>query len=248
MYIRRWLDCARQKADGTLLSNNGNGTPQGGVISPLLSNLFLHYVLDKWLTKNHPQIAFVRYADDVVIHSNNEKEAKEILEAVRQRLEECKLRLNEEKTKIVYCQDYRREKKNYKKKFDFLGFTFKPQSTLSQRGGMFLGYGCSISQTSQTRIVTGWKQQKFHIQSTLTIQEIAAKINPQMRGVIRYYGRYKWWELQKLIRHFHYRLAKWVLNKYKSLKGSLGKAYKWIKEIRVSYPTMFYHWTLFKHI
>jgi RNA-directed DNA polymerase len=247
MYIKRWLESSSQQADGTLLLKNGNGTPQGGVISPLLSNLFLHYALDKWLTKQYPHVAFVRYADDIVIHCNTELETQEVLEAVRQRLVESKLRLNEEKTKIVYCQDYRRKKKDYKKKFDFLGFTFKPQSTSSQRGGMFLGYGCSISQSSQTRIVTGWKQQNFHRQSTLTLQEIATRINPQMRGIIRYYGKYKMWELQRLVRHFHYRLAKWVLNKYKSLNGSLKKAHQWIEEIRVSYPTTFYHWTIFKH-
>lgn len=115
----------------------------------MLSNLYLHYVLDKWLTKHYPNIAFVRYADDVVVHCNNEEEAKELLNAIRQRLQECKLRLNEEKTKIVYCQDYRRkERKDYRKKFDFLGFTFKPVSVASKNGGLFLGYNCSISQNS----------------------------------------------------------------------------------------------------
>jgi RNA-directed DNA polymerase len=249
MYISRWLEVASQTPDGTLTLKQGKGTPQGGVISPLLSNLYLHYVLDKWLVKHYPQVAFVRYADDVIVHCNNEQEAQQVLEAIRQRLQECRLRLNEEKTKLVYCQDYRRKaKKDYKKKFDFLGFTFKPQSIASKRGGMFLGYDCGISQTAQTSIVAGWKKQNFHKQSTLTIQEIATVINPQMNGIIRYYGKYNRWKLQKLVRHFHYRLAKWVLNKYKGLRGSYNKAYKWIKEIKVSYPTMFYHWTIYKHI
>lgn len=249
MYIIRWLECSSQTKDGTLKSKEGKGTPQGGVISPLLSNLYLHYVLDKWLAKHYPQLAFVRYADDVIVHCNDEIEAKQVLEAIRKRLQECKLRLNEEKTKLVYCRNYRRkEKKDFKKKFDFLGFTFKPQSCLSKSIGMFLGYDCAISQAAQTRIVKGWKQQNFHRQSTLTIQEIATEINPQMIGIIRYYGKYKRWALQKLVRHFHYRLAKWVLNKYKGLKSSYRKAYKWINEIRVSYPTMFYHWTIFKSI
>jgi RNA-directed DNA polymerase len=247
MYINRWLETPSQSIDGTLTPKEGKGTPQGGVISPLLSNLYLHYVLDKWLEKHYPQVAFVRYADDVIVHCNNENEAKQVLEAIRTRLQECKLSLNEEKTNLVYCQDYRRkEKKDYKKKFDFLGFTFKPQSTASKRGGMFLGYDCIISQTSKTRIVTGWKKQNFHRQSPLTIEKIATIINPQMRGIIRYYGKYKVWGLNKLMRHFHFRLAKWVLNKYKGFKGSYGKAYNWIREIRVSYPTMFYHWTIFK--
>ena len=249
MYITRWLESSSQNKDGKLTTKEGKGTPQGGVISPLLSNLYLHYVLDKWLTKHYSNIAFVRYADDVVVHCNSEEESKELLNAIRQRLQECKLRLNEEKTKIVYCQDYRRkERKDYRKKFDFLGFTFKPVSVASKNGGLFLGYNCSISQSSQTRINTKWKDLKLRRQSTIIIQDIATKINPQMIGIIRYYGKYKVWSLQKLIRQFHFHLAKWVLNKYKGLQGSYNKAYKWLAEIKESYPNMFYHWTLFKTI
>ena len=249
MYIRRWLESASQRRDGTLTTKEGKGTPQGGVISPLLANLFLHYVLDKWLDKHYPHVAFVRYADDVILHCRTEDEAKQTLEAVRKRLQECKLRLNEEKTKVVYCQDYRRKKrKDYRKKFDFLGFTFKPQEQLSKIGGTFLGYGCEISENAQKRIAAGWKKQKFHLRSTLTIQEIASEVNPQMIGIIRYYGKYRKWALQKLMRRFHFRLAKWVLKKYKGLKGSLPKAYKWINEIKVGYPNMFYHWQIFNSI
>lgn len=246
MYIRGWLEVPSQSVEGTLTQKAGRGTPQGVVISPLLSNLYLHYVLDKWLEKHYPSVGFVRYADDVVVHCNNESAAKEVLVSIRERLSACPLRLNEEKTKLVYCQDYRREKRDYKKKFDFLGFTFKPQSTASKNGGMFLGFDCSISQTAQTRIVEGWKRLNFHRQSTLTIQEIATQINPQMIGIFRYYGKYKIWALRKLVRHFHFRLAKWVLNKYKGFKNSYRKAHDWIKGIKESYPTMFYHWTIFE--
>ena len=125
----RWLEAPSQTQDGTLTPKAGQGTPQGGVISPLLSNLFLHYVLDQWLATHHPHIAFVRYADDIIVHCNSEQEAKQLLEAIRERLQQCKLQLNETKTKLVYCQDYRRKtRKDYAKKFDFLGFTFKPQT------------------------------------------------------------------------------------------------------------------------
>ena len=248
MYINRWLECSSHRQDGTLQPRAGKGTPQGGVISPLLSNLYLHYVLDKWLSQQYPQLSFVRYADDIVIHCNNEIEANQLLDAIRKRLEECKLRLNEEKTKIVYCQDYRNEKKNYKKKFDFLGFTFQPYSRGNKAGREYWWYDCAISQSAQSRIVTGWKKLNLHRQSSLTIQEIATMINLQMRGIISYYGKYKKWTLQKLIWQFHFRLAKWVLNKYKGLNGNYSKAYQWIKSIKLSYPTMFYHWTLFKSV
>ena len=171
--------------------------------------------------------------------------------AIRSRLAECKLSLNEEKTKLVYCQDYRRvKKKSFGKKFDFLGFTFKPCSVASERSGgsMFLGYGCAISQSSQTRIIQGWAKQNWHRRSTLTIQEIATQVNPQMRGVIRYYGKFKLWELRRLMWHFEFRLVKWVLNKYKKFKNSYTKAYQLIKALKRSYPTMFYYWTIFKHV
>ena len=251
MYIRRWLETPVQQSDGTLIQKEGKGTPQGGVISPLLANLFLHYVLDKWIAKHYPKVAFVRYADDVIIHCQSEEEAKHLLAVIKSRLEECKLSLNEEKTKMVYCRDYRRvKKKGFGKKFDFLGFTFKPCSVASKGGGgsMFLGYGCAISQSSQTRITQGWAKLNWHRRSTLTIQEIAGKVNPQMRGIIRYYGKFKLWELQRLMWHFEFRLVKWALNKYKKFKNSYTKAYQWIKELKQSYPTMFYYWTVFKHV
>lgn len=248
-YIRRWLESPAQQPDGRLIQKDGRGTPQGGVISPLLANLFLHYVLDKWLSKQYPGIAFVRYADDIVIHCHTETEAKQMLEVIRTRLTECKLRLSEEKTKMVYCQDYRRpKKKDYGKKFDFLGFTFKPRPLPSKRGGMFLGYGCAISQKAQTRITEGWKQLKLHRRSELTIQDIADLVNPQMIGIIRYYGKFKLWELQRLMWHFEFRLVKWVLNKYRKFKGSYSAGYRWIKELKRSYPAMFYYWTVFKHV
>lgn len=182
LYIRRWLESPVQHGDGTLVAKAGRGTPQGGVISPLLANLFLHYVLDKWLSKHYPLLAFVRYADDVVVHCRTEAEAHEVLQSIRTRLSEGKLRLNEDKTKIVYCQDYRRSKrKDYAKKFDFLGFTFKPQSIESKQGGRFLGYGCSISQQSETRIMQSWRELDW-LGRGLSLPEIAAEVNVQMKG------------------------------------------------------------------
>ena len=251
MYLLRWLETPLQQPDGTLIQKQGKGTPQGGVISPFLANLFLHYVLDKWIEKHYPGVAFVRYADDVIIHCQTEEEAKKLLMTIRERLTECKLSLNEEKTKLVYCQDYRRvKKKSFGKKFDFLGFTFKPGSVASKRGGgsMFLGYGCAISQSAQTRIIQGWAKLNWHRRSTLSLQEIANEVNPPMRGIIRYYGKFKLWELQRLMWHFEFRLVKWVLNKYRKFKNSYTKAYQWIKMLKQTYPTMFYYWTVFKHV
>ena len=253
MYIKRWLEVPSQKNDGTLTLKSGKVMPQGGVISPLLSNMFLHYVFDKWLIKNYPHLVFVRYADDIIVHCNNEQEANEMLVVIRKRLQSCKLRLNEDKTKLVNCRGGRTPKhlKKYSKKFDFLGFTFKPQTTTYKRDGkyiIFLGYDCMISQKSKTRILESWKKLKINRRSSLTLQEIATMVEPQMRGIIRYYGKYKRWKLASVMWYFQRHLVKWALNRYKRFKGSFAKAYKWLEKMKQSYPTMFYHWTIFKSI
>jgi hypothetical protein len=215
----------------------------------LLANLFLHYVLDKWLEKTYPHLKFVRYADDVIVHCYSETQSLEVLNAIKTRLEQCKLRLSEQKTKIVHCQAYNRvRQKNYPKKFDFLGFTFKPRTKSTKEGRLFLGFDCEISQKSQTRITQKWLDLKFHKQSNIVIQDIANKLRLQTIGIARYYGYFKVWTLQRLFRNLENRLAKWVRNKYKSMKGSYSKAHRWLKEIRICFPTMFYHWQLFKTI
>lgn len=251
MYIRRWLESPVQTKDGRLIQKQGKGTPQGGVISPLLANLYLHYVLDRWLELHYPTIAFVRYADDVVVHCQSERQAQEVLQGIRTRLQECHLRLNETKTKIVYCKDYRKkEKKEYGNKFDFLGFSFQPRMYRSVRdsGNVFLGYGCEMSQKVITKVVTEWKQRKWHHQGDLSLQDIATRINTQMRGLINYFGKINSIGLHKLVRQLHFRLAKWTISKYKRFRGRYGKAFTWLKEIKNSYPTMFYHWTVYNWI
>lgn len=246
MYIRRWLQTPIQTSEG-LVHKQGQGTPQGGVISPLLANLFLHYVLDKWLLQTFPTVSFVRYADDVVVHCISEKQSHYLLEAIRRRLTECKLRLSEQKTKITYCKDYRRnEGKGYPKSFDFLGHTFKPMEKKSNRtSGVFLGFDCELSMKARTRIIATWKQMDFQRETTLKLQNLAEMLNAKSRGIINYYGKINSWVVGRLFRHLDYRIAKWVKNKFKSLKNSYQKANDWLRDMKSKYPTMFYHWQLF---
>ena len=244
MYLKRWLESPVQ-TKGELVFKEGKGTPQGGVISPLLANLFLHYVLDKWLDKEFPTITFVRYADDVVIHCESEAQSQTVLSAVKARLTECKLRLSEEKTKIVFCKNYKRDiKNNYPNRFDFLGFSFKPMSKKSKMG-MFLGFDYEISMKSRTRIIDKWSKMDFHKQTKLDLQTIAIKLEPISRGIIRYYATIDKWSVQKLFYHLDVRIAKWVKNKFKSMKNSYLKANDWLRSIKASHPTMFYHWSIF---
>ena len=202
LYIKRWL-ASPVSRNGVLEHKVGKGTPQGGVISPLLANLYLHYVLDKWLEKYYPNVRFVRYADDVIVHCKTPQESHAVLEAIRSRLHACGLRLSQEKTKITYCQDYRRQKrKDYPKSFDFLGYTFKPMSKKSQRNsGVFLGFDCEMSRKARNRIVAGWRKSGFHRKSHTTLQNLAQQLNAQSRGLIRYFGVHSRWRLRSLFRH-----------------------------------------------
>lgn len=132
LYVERWLKAPAIDSEGNLIHREV-GTPQGGVISPLLANLFLHYAFDKWITKNHPENPFARYADDLVVHCRSLEEATKLLEEIKVRLAECKLMVHPDKTKIVYCKDDNRKGDYTEKKFDFLGFTFRPRLVKNNR-------------------------------------------------------------------------------------------------------------------
>ena len=133
LYIERWLTAPMQEEDGQLVARD-KGTPQGGVVSPLLANLFLHYAFDLWMQRNYPQIRFERYADDVIVHCRTEKQAQEVRAAIARRMQECRLELHPEKTKLVYCKDDDRRERYAQEQFDFLGYTFRPRSSKSRRG------------------------------------------------------------------------------------------------------------------
>ena len=245
MYIRRWLEMPVETKNGEIIKKQGRGTPQGGVISPLLANLVLHYVLDKWLTIKFPDISFVRYADDIIVHCRTKDEAETVLKSIKSRVLECKLELHETKTKIVYCKDYRRNGQFSNIKFDFLGFSFQPRSTKSKiNGQMFLGFDLAINKTSRNKINEELRKSNFHRWTTAKIEDIAIMLNPKIAGWINYYGKYRRWELKGIFRRLHRRLAKWLLNKYKSLKWRFSRAYRMLNKMRKSDSTLFAHWKL----
>jgi len=93
LYIERWLKAPFVDLDGNMTERT-RGTPQGGVISPVLANIFMHYAFDMWMQRTNPQAPFKRYADDAIIHCRTEAEARLILTKLDQRLKECKLELH----------------------------------------------------------------------------------------------------------------------------------------------------------
>ena len=244
LYIRRWLEAPVVLEDGTVKLSTGKGTPQGGVISPLLANLYMHYCVDKWMEKYHPRVKLVRYADDLIVHCKSEEEAMDTLAALRTPLEECSLRAHPEKTKIVYCKKEGRNLKGYPVQFDFLGFSFQPLRFSLKGGGSFLQFDCKMSRKSKKRITGELRKLAFHNKTQRGIQDLANMLNPKIRGWILYYGKVSRRSLQPVFYYLHHRIISWVLNKYKRFKGSKIRAIRWLRQITNAYPTLFYHWGL----
>ena len=241
MYVERWLKMKVISKEGEEQDRGSKGTPQGGVISPLLANLFLHYALDKWLELKYPQIRFVRYADDMVIHCESKEQAEAILWVVKERIEQVKLRLNETKTHIVYCKDYRRKEQHKEVQFGFLGFSYQPgRSVVKGSNKHFTSFTAEISKSNQQKITEAIKTTVNWRDTTKEIKEIADKLNSKLRGWINYFGLYGKTSLRKVMLGLERRLLQWLQRKHKirSVRGAMGK----LKAIRKENPLMFYHW------
>ncbi len=242
MYIVRWLNTPVQTKSEGLIRKCGIGTPQGGVISPLLANLYLHYAFDAWITKKFPYISFVRYADDIVIHCESHEIAVNVLESVKERLNECRLTAHPEKTKLVYCKDCYRLETYPVICFDFLGYTFKTRSNKRVIGtGRYPRFDLGVSRSACMKIIEVIRNSSMHKWSKATIEKIADYFNPKIRGWIAYYGKFRKWNLAVVFNAFHLRLAKWALHRYKLKYYS--KAILFIKNVFKSNPNLFVHWT-----
>ena len=245
LYIKRWLTAPEQTKTGELVQKQGKGTPQGGVISPLLANLFLHYAMDKWLEQTHPRVEYVRYADDAILHCQSKSHAEQVLEAVRERMQACGLELHPLKTKLVYCRDYRRQEKHPEVKFEFLGYSFQPRSTMSKKTRkLFLGFDAAISISSKKRIADKMEELDIVNLNFKSIVGVAKFLEPYIRGWINYYGKFRLSAMNPTFQLLRKRLVRWARKRYKRYKTNLNKAYDWLTRMRKQFPNLFYQWRL----
>ena len=243
LYIERWLKAPVQVADGTLVSRE-KGSPQGSVISPLLANLFLHYAFDEWMRRNYDNIPFERYADDILAHCKSEKQARGIKTVIEKRLNQCGLELHPEKTKIVYCKDSFRKGNYPNKKFDFLGYTFRPRLSKDRYGKFFVGFLPAVSTEaakSMRRTIRSWR---IHRMTEKSIKDLACMFNPVIRGWINYYGQFYKSALYPIFNQLNGALQRWAMRKYKKLRRRRRRAFHWLGRIAKQMSYLFAHWRL----
>lgn len=242
MYIERWLKAPIEHEDGKL-EYPTKGSPQGGVISPLLANVYLHHAYDQWMSKNHEGVEFERYADDIVVHCHTKEEAEQLLEAIRARMQEWGLRLHPEKTQIVHCKRTGREGNHRKVSYDFLDFRFKPKRAKNRKTGeIFTGYGPSKISGKTLKKMLGTLRTRINRQVIGGLVELSTSLMAPMRGWINYFGSIDMRILKPLMLALHRRLVWWSKHRFKRLTGGDWKAANWLKQIHRDYPNLFLHW------
>lgn len=242
LYVERWLKAPMQQSDGSQIERT-SGVPQGGVISPVLSNLFLHYAFDAWMSRHHPQMKWCRYADDGLVHCSRLKQAEDLLRALKKRFAECGLELHPDKTQIVYCKDGTRTNNYPNKAFTFLGYTFRARTCLNtKRNCLFTRFTPAVSKEALKAMRAKTRKSNVRNATHMSIEEIAQWYNPILQGWLNYYGRYTRSALYSLWRHFNRTLLSWAIRKHKSLRKCKTKGSRYLARIYKNQPNLFAHW------
>lgn len=243
MYAERWLKAGVEQEDGSIEART-KGTPQGGVISPLFANIYLHHALDKWMEEMQPQNPFERYADDIVIHCRSKEEAERLLEELKARMEQYKLELHPDKTKIVYCKNYMRNEKHENNSFTFLSYSFQPRTIKDKFGRKrrLVVFNAAISQKAKTSIREKLRGVLRTQWSNQTLQWFADQLNPKIRGWINYYAKFNGHIAYNVFYYLNELIRRWIKNTYKIR----GKAWLYDKyrQVQASNSKLFYHWQL----
>jgi RNA-directed DNA polymerase len=243
LYIERWLTAPMEQGGNRI--ERTRGTPQGGVISPILSNLFLHYTFDLWMRRSHPDLPWCRYADDGLVHCRSAQEAEALKAELQVRLAECRLELHPTKTKIVYCKDRKRKGMYPNVGFDFLGYGFRPRLVRSSRNGeLFCSFTPAVSSSALKAMRATIRDLNIRQRTQLSLADIARKLNPLLSGWIEYYGRYAPSALSPMLRYVNLTLLRWAMRKFKRFKAHKIRASHFLQRLARDKMSLFVHWRI----
>jgi len=216
LYIERWLKAGVEQPDGSIEART-KGTPQGGVISPLLANLYLHHAFDMWMSRYFAANPFERYADDIIVHCNSKAEAEHQLSSIRARLILFDLELNPEKTKLVYCKNYKRKEQHEHNSFTFLSYSFQPRSKPNRFGrhDKFMAFGAAICCKAKAFIREKIRGVFDPRNTQVSLERVAAKLNPKIRGWLNYYSRFGKRKVAEVFLYLNVLIRRWVEEKFR---------------------------------
>ena len=243
LYVERWLKAPLEKADGVRVPRV-KGTPQGGVVSPVLANLFMHYAFDVWMRRKFPNIEFCRYADDGLLHCRTEEQAKYLLHRLGRRFQEVGLEIHPLKSKVVYCKDRTRTGDSDAISFDFLGYTFRPRRCVDKMGVVHPNFLPAVSKSATKAMVREIRSWHIKLKNDKEIEDLAKMFNPVLQGWANYYGRYYPSALRSVWRPLNAHLFGWVRRKFRQYTQHKRRAWKFLDGIARARPHLFVHWQL----
>ena len=241
LYVERWLKAPMETHEGERIERT-KGTPQGGVVSPLLANLFLHYAFDRWVSENLPGVPFCRYSDDGVLHCKSKAQAEMVIQKLGNRFRECGLELHPDKTQIVYCWDSNRKEEHPVNQFTFLGFTFCSRGAKKKDGTYFMGFLPGVSRDALRHMRQTIRRWKLQLKNSLELEDLSEKFNPILRGWQNYYTRFYGSAMSPVWQHVNYYLVHWMMRKYKQLSGHKTRASRKLRLLAEENPNLFAHW------
>ena len=185
-----------------------------------------------------------RYADDGVCHCQTQEQAEELLAALKQRFNDCRLELHPEKTRIVYCKDDDRRGDYSETSFDFLGFTFRPRLSKNRWGKFFVNFSPAISNKATKAIRQEVRRWKLHLRSDKALDDLSRMFNAVIHGWVNYYSAFYQSALYPTLRHIDRKLMLWATRKFKRLKGHKRQAMHWLERVARQNTQLFAHWRL----
>lgn len=240
LYAERWLKAGIEQADGSIVARQ-KGTPQGGVISPLIANLYLHHAFDMWMSKYFPSNPFERYADDIIVHCNSKEEAEQLLSSIRERLSGFDLELHPEKTKLVYCKNYLRKEQHEHNSFTFLSYSFQPMGKRNrQQTNKFTVFSAVICCAAKTYIRKRIREVFNPRHTHVSLERAALKLNPKIRGWLNYYSRFNPRVASNVFVYLNGLIRRWIEEKYR-LRSKKAIANKYESYVQLN-TGLFVHW------